>query len=170
MFMSMLLSILCARSCIRDVTLLNHCHFRDEITAGGQEMKLSWRSLRPCWLRMHCSPRLMSVEHCNASQDSSLDIISANLFQQEYWLELTAAALPAPVSIALWKIRYHRMQILSFKTFCRWISQRFRLRESELYICFHILPNTLVGERSITPLQSFGSVFLLLSECRFLTP
>lgn len=74
----------------------------------------------------------------------------------------------APVSIALWMIRYHHMQILSLKTFCRRISQRFRLTESELYICFHISPNTLVGERSIIPLQSLGwSNVLLLS--RFLT-
>lgn len=140
MFMSMLMSILCVLSCISDVALLNRCHFHDEKTARGQEMKLCWRSLRPCWPRMHYSPRLMSVEHHNASPDSSLDISSANLFQQEYWLESTAADLPAPVSITLWTIHYHHMQILSFKTFCRQISQRFRLTESELF-CFYILPD-----------------------------
>lgn len=66
--------------------------WRDTVTAGGQEMKLSWRSSRPSWPRMHCSPRLMSGEHRKPSQDSSLDIVSAKLFQQEYWLELTIAA------------------------------------------------------------------------------
>lgn len=114
--------------------------------AGGQDMKFSWKLLRPSWPRMHWSPRLMSVEHCNASQDSSLDFVSANLFQQEYWLESAA-----PVSIRLWTICYHHMQILSFKTFCCQISQRFRLAESELYSCFHILPDTFVGELNITP-------------------
>lgn len=73
MFMSVDEHAVCALyvCCIKDITPLNHCHLRGEITSGGQEMKLSWRSLRLCWRRMDCGPRLMSVEHCIAFQDSS---------------------------------------------------------------------------------------------------
>lgn len=46
-----------------------------------------------------------------------MDTVSANLFQQEYLLESAAAFHPAPESTALWIFHYHRMQILSFKTF-----------------------------------------------------
>lgn len=117
-------------------------------------MKLSWRSLRPCWPRMHCSPRHMSVEHRNASQDGSVRTMFLQISSSKNIDLSRLQPFPlAPVSITLWMICYHRMQILSFKTLCRRISQRFCLTEGELYICFHILPNTLVGERSITPFK-----------------
>lgn len=46
MFMFLLMSILGLHSCVEDV-LFSHCHFRDERYSRGQEMELSWRSLRP---------------------------------------------------------------------------------------------------------------------------
>lgn len=82
----------------------------------------------------------MSAEHCNASQDGSLGIVSADLFQQEYWLESTAAVPPAPVSIAHWTIRcYHMQQMLSFKTFLPSdLSQVPLNREWTFYLFSHI--------------------------------
>jgi len=127
MFTCVSRSIPCAHACISP-----SCHFPGEITLRGQEMKLSRRSLRPFWPRMYHSP---GAHVCRASQRFprrlSQDIVSANVIQQEYWLEWTAGVPPAPVSIAHWTICYPHMQILSFKTCYRRISQRFCLTELE---------------------------------------
>lgn len=152
MFMPVLRNILCTHSSIL---------IRDSLQTQDRKLSLlggHWGHAGPVCAE---SPRLMLVEHRNASQDSSLDIVSANLFQQEYWLESIAAVPPAPVSITRWMIRDHHMQILSFKTFYRQISQRFRLTESELYICFYIIPNTSVAKQSITPLSWKEQVFCI---------
>lgn len=135
----------CVHSCIKDMTVLSHCHFCDQQNCRrtGYEVFLE---VVEAILAQNALKSQAHVSRALQSQDSSLDFVSANLFQQEYWLESAA-----PVSIRLWTICYHHMQILSFKTFCCQISQRFRLAESELYSCFHILPDTFVGELNITP-------------------
>lgn len=71
MFITMLMNGLCGHFCIPDVTPHNPCHYYGKITSGGEDMRLSWRSLRLCWPRMHCDPKIMSAERCSASQDAS---------------------------------------------------------------------------------------------------
>lgn len=103
---------------------------------------------------LQCFPRRLSV-----------DIVSANLFQQEYLLESTAAFHPALVSTALWMFRCHHMQILSFKTFCRQISQRVPLNRGwTLYLFSHITKYISGGVESHTFKESQMECLLLLER------
>lgn len=83
------------------------------------------------------------------------------------WVECSRSAAPQKSTCVNSPLEgpdsYRHMQILSFKTFCRRMSQRFRSAGSELYICFHIIQNALVGgvgvdwyegRRDIAPLKS----------------
>lgn len=119
-------------------------HFRTEMTAGEQEMKFSCRSLRPCWPRMHCCVKTRSR-----------DIVSADLCQQGYWLELTVAVPLLQCQQPFGRTRLPHANII-LQNICSQISERFCFKEPELNICVKIFTNVCEGEQSITPLQSFG--------------
>lgn len=53
------------------LAFLHPCHFCGEITPGGQEMRLSWRSPRLRRPRMHRGPELASVKRCISPQGAS---------------------------------------------------------------------------------------------------
>lgn len=112
----------------------------------GQEM-LSWRSLSSFWQRMCRTPRLVSLEHWNASKDSSLDFVSANLLQQEYWLETTFSQCSCVNSLLDASLTPHA-NIIPRNSLLSGLSKFLLQRKWTLYLFLYIAKRMNVSGRS----------------------
>lgn len=134
----------CVHSCIKDMTVLSHCHFCDQQNCRrtGYEVFLEVVEAILAQNALKSQAHVSRALQCFSRQLSGLCICKSLPARILTWVSCSCVntplddLLPPHANIILQNIL---------------LPQRFRLAESELYSCFHILPDTFVGELNITP-------------------